>query len=376
MTRFRQYASFEELPAEDRSLFDSAGANSFFSSLWWFEVFAKHALAERDRIRIFSSVVDSESGQPLRAALATVERSANPGLLKPRKLSSLTNYYSSLYAPVYEGTNLRRVAQELAEAIAGDTPPWDVIDLKPLDVASPVFTEFRDGLISAGFVVQTYFCFGNWYLDVGGRTYREYFDGLRSSVRNIAKSKNKKIERSGRVRCEISGGIEGLETRIAAYNQVYEASWKLPEPYPKFIPGLIRTCATQGTLRLGLAYVDDEPAAAQVWIVHSGVASIYKIAYNQKFKELSVGTYLMTKMMEHVIDVDRVNEVDYLTGDDGYKKDWMSRRRERWGILAMNPRTIHGVLAIVRHAGGRAVKRAAVSLVDRFQRREKLQSTT
>ena len=35
------------------------------------------------------------------------------------------------------------------------------------------------------------------------------------------------------------------------------------------------------------------------------------------------------KLMRHVIDVDQVREVDFGSGDDAYKKDWMSDRRER-----------------------------------------------
>jgi hypothetical protein len=46
----------------------------------------------------------------------------------------------------------------------------------------------------------------------------------------------------------------------------------------------------------------------------------------------------------------------------------MSQRRERWGILALNPCTPRGVLAIARHIGGRTAKRVAVSLAKPFQR--------
>jgi hypothetical protein len=290
-----------------------------------------------------------------------------------RKLSSLTNYYSPFFSPhlsVSTAPN-RGTLRALARAVAEERPHWDVIEIKPLDVNSETFSALVEEFKAVGFVVQTYFSAGNWYEPVKGRSYREYFEDLRSSVRNIAKSKNKKIERSGRVRCEIISGTEGLEAGIAAYNKVYAAGWKVPEPYSQFVPGLIRTCAAQGKLRLGLAYMDGEPAAAQVWIMHSGVASIYKISYDQKFRDLSIGTYLTTRLMEHTIDVDRVDEVDYLTGDDSYKRDWMSQRRERWGILALNPRTPRGALAILRHVGGRAVKRAALSLAEHFPRREK-----
>jgi CelD/BcsL family acetyltransferase involved in cellulose biosynthesis len=67
--------------------------------------------------------------------------------------------------------------------------------------------------------------------------------------------------------------------------------------------------------------------------------------------------------MEHVIDRDKVSVVDYLTGDDGYKKDWMTHRRERWGIVAFNPRSLRGLLRAARHFGGRATRGIAKRVI-------------
>lgn len=53
----------------------------------------------------------------------------------------------------------------------------------------------------------------------------------------------------------VAGGSD-LDSAIADYELVYAASWKVPEPYPRFLPGLIRTCARMGWLRLGLLYVE------------------------------------------------------------------------------------------------------------------------
>jgi CelD/BcsL family acetyltransferase involved in cellulose biosynthesis len=146
------------------------------------------------------------------------------------------------------------------------------------------------------------------------------------------------------------------------YARIYASSWKTPEPFPQFIDGLARACAEAGWLRLGIVYIDEQPAAAQIWIVTGGIATIYKLAYDERYARLSLGTILTAHLMEQVIDADKVHEVDYLTGDDAYKKDWMSDRRERWGIVAFNLRRPWGALAAMRHLSARMVRRAINSV--------------
>jgi len=359
------YERLEDLSGKYESLFAENAQRSFFFSKPWFQNLVDTALDPGDVVRIFALELGDTPGTPA-AALVTRYHSSHGQNYRLRKLSSLSNFYTSLYAPLRSGSSYSPShLGVLATAISSDSLAWDAVDLKWLDHDAPVFSELQSAFREAGLVVQTYFCAGNWYLPVNGRSFKEYFESLRSSVRNIAKSKNKKIERSGRARIEIISSPTGLGPALEAYQRIYASSWKVPEPYPEFVPGLVRTCAEQGWLRLGLVYVDQEPAAAQIWIIHNCTASIYKVAYDKRFADLSVGSFLTTRMMEYALDVDKVREVDYLTGDEKYKQDWMSHRRERWGILAMNPRTVRGALAILRHIGGRAVKRAVQSAIKR-----------
>ena len=355
------FSSFDELPEDGRNLFAAAGRECFFDGLPWFQVFSRYALDAGDEVRIYS-VGDSSRGGEFQLILPMLVRNTPARPWKPRKLSSLSSYYSSLFRPVWNGTVGQQPTEELMRAIARESPRWDQIELKPLDRDSQSFELLVESLQAAGFIVQTYFCFGNWYLKVQDRTYEQYLDGLPSVLKNTLTRKTKKLTKSGRAKIDIMTGGATLEDAIEAYNRVYQASWKKPEPYPEFVPGLIRTCAKTGTLRLGLIHVDGEPAAAQIWIVQDQRALIYKLAYDERFEELSVGTILTAALMKHVIDIDKVAEVDYLTGDDTYKKKWMSHRRERWGILAMNSRTPLGAIAIARHVGGRALKRAVTSM--------------
>ena len=51
-------------------------------------------------------------------------------------------------------------------------------------------------------------------------------------------------------------------------------------------------------------------------------------------KPLSPGTTLTAALFEQVIDRDRVSLVDFGTGDDPYKRDWMELVRPRYRIEA------------------------------------------
>jgi len=359
-----QFDGFEALPADYVALLNDAAERDFFSGFQWFRRLAETTLAPGERVRIYGLEPTEQPGRPL-AALVTRFQPGSRSLFKPLTLHSLSNYYTSLFGPVLRDQHPPGdlIFDQLAAAIYADSPRWDVIDLKPFDVASPVFTGLAQSLQKAGLVVQTYFCFGNWYLPVKNRAYQEYLATLPSAVQNTIKRKQKKLQKPGNTRLEIITGGERLEAAIQGYEKVYAASWKIPEPYPQFIRALIHMCAERDWLRLGLVTVDGEPAAAQIWIVNGGKASIYKLAYDERFTQYSAGTVLTASLMEHVIDVDKVEEIDYLTGDDPYKKNWMSHRRERWGILAMNPRTAPGALAILRNVGGRAAKSAFQKLL-------------
>jgi hypothetical protein len=282
------------------------------------------------------------------------------GLLDPQTVESLTNYYAPHYSPVLAGDGRDAAfSQAVASALWEDRFSWDVIKLQPLDPASPTYVALVHALLQCGMLVQTYFCFGNWYLELDGRSYRDYFEGLPSVLRKNIPYLSRRLEKTARVGVTIVRGESGLEEALDHYERLYAASWRTAEPYPLFIRGLARTAAANGWLRLGLLFLDDVPAAAQIWLVHGGVGYIYKICYDERFAKLSVGTVLTARLMEHVIDIDRVSKIDYLSGDDDYKRNWMSHRSERWGILAFNPTRVKGLAHALRHIGGRFAKRTA-----------------
>ena len=343
------YQHLSELPPDaDRVFSHSAEAGGLFLARPWFDNLAACGLSPDARLRIFGAREQAGAGLALLLLLRQVD-----GRFGLRRLEALANWYSSLYGVLAAPGGARQAQLNLlARAIVAERPRWDVLDLHPLDPADPLFEPLLQALRAAGMATQRYFCFVNWYLAVDGRSYEAYAATLPSRLKNTLKRRGRQLEKSGRAHFGIVTGGAQLEQAIAAYEAVYARSWKTAEPTPAFVPGLIRACAAQGWLRLGIATVDGEPAAAQLWIVCRNVASIYKLAYDERYASLSIGSLLTERLMRHVIDIDQVHEVDYLTGDDAYKRDWMSSSRERCGIVAFNLRSPRGLAEAAMQIGG------------------------
>lgn len=286
---------------------------------------------------------------------------------------ALTNYYASLYSPVVTACgDAARAAASLARSLTQRRRP-PVLQLAPL--SSEDAGVLAGALRREGWFVKRYFCFGNWYLPCAGMDYASFLAGRDSQMRNTLTRKSKKFLADPANRLEIVTSPADVDRAMDAYDRVLHQSWKTPEPYPEFMRGWARICAERGWLRLGIAWAGDVPVAVQFWFIRDGRAYIYKLAYDEAHAKLSAGTILTAHLFRHALDADRVSEIDYLTGDDAYKKGWMTHRRERVGLLVCDLRSPQGVLrAAFEFAGSvrrrlierdTAVKRAARRVMDR-----------
>lgn len=272
-----------------------------------------------------------------------------------KAVGALANYYTTLYAPSLEDDLTSEDLLPLTLALRRSHSGTPAYRFWPMDAVSREFQLLRGALRLAGLRPSQYFAFGNWFLQVDG-DWPTYLKNRSGQLRSTIKRMNKRfVAENGRM--EIIREVADAERGIAAYAAVYASSWKVPEPYVDFVPELIRLCARRGWLRLGLAWIGDQPIAAQLWIVNAGRAHIYKVAYDEAFKAIAPGTLVTALLLEDAIDHDHVTEVDYLIGDDAYKKTWMTHRRERFGLVAYDPATLGGLLGLMRQAGGHAWRR-------------------
>lgn len=221
------------------------------------------------------------------------------------------------------------------------------VELAPLDEALPL----RDAFRNAGWLTFLSPATISWQVATDGMDFDAYWATRPGRLRNTAARKAK------------AGGLEiAIHTRFdetawADYETIYGASWKPDEGSPLFLRALAEQEGAAGTLRLGIASKDGMPVAAQFWLVENGHATIHKLAYAEDAKPLSPGTVLGVEMFRYVLDRDRVKRIDYGTGDDAYKRDWMEERHVLWRLTAFNPRTVSGWAGAARAAFSKLVRR-------------------
>jgi len=339
----RSYPNIVALPPATLQLFQKAEVHYPEFPAGWFANLQQTVFGDDPGVCYY---VAERAGQTV--AILPV-RLARYGIV--RRVEALGNFYTSLYSPILapEATELDLAA--LLQAASRDQGVAHEMRFAPMDPATRTYATTFAALRSIGWMPFRYFCFGNWHLKVDS-DWHNYLDNRPGSLRNTIKRKSKRFAAIGGT-LEIVTSPAQVDAAIADFNHVYARSWKKPEPYPKFVPGLIRWLAEKGWLRLGIARMQDHPVATQLWIVCHGKASIFKLAHDQSCAKLDVGTLLSAHLMAHVIDHDNVQEIDYLIGDDPYKREWMSNRRERWGIVAYNPSTLVGLCLMCYESAGR-----------------------
>ena len=333
------YKSFDDLPAAIAAASAYPQQSNFFLSLDWYRLLYETVLKAGFEPAIFVASADDSIPVALFCAHSK----------KGRELVSLSNFYTMEFGITAGDSSANTAAgiNAIAAGIAATEPRWQALDLRYLIDEYESLELLENALRGHGFHSRRYFQFENWYHNVADTNFDDYYAARSSRLRNTIKRKEKKLNREHEVEIRyFASEADDLDEAIRAFVEIYNQSWKKPEPYPEFIPGLVRLCARLGILRLGVLYINDTAAAAQLWITTEAKTIIYKLAYIDEYSKYSPGSILSRELFRRAIDDDRVAEIDYGVGSDNYKKDWMDGVRRLYGIRAMNRRTAKGLALI------------------------------
>ncbi|WP_144903033.1 GNAT family N-acetyltransferase [Novosphingobium taihuense] len=309
------HASLKEAQADPRVI--AVQGTSPFERLDWLALLADHCLdTGKARIGVASD-----------GTATTVL----PWLDAGSHVAPLANWYNFFVSPLGDMSGLSELVQSLPLGRAMFAP-------MPEEEAQALAAAFR----KAGWITISEPCDANHILCVNGRSFAEYWADRPGALRETVRRKSRKGEVHLRLVTEFS------QTDWDAYEAIYTLSWKPGEGSPAFLRAWAQMESEAGRLRLGLAEIDGQPVAAQFWTVEGGTAFIHKLAHDERFRKQSPGTLLSAAMFEHVIDRDGVSLIDFGTGDDSYKRDWMEQVRIRWRVRAWRKTSVRHWPSLLR----------------------------
>lgn len=307
---------------------EPAPAPSPFDRAQWYALLAETGL---------TPLIATASDASTAAALAL---SQSGGHITP-----LRNWYSFTWRPLApEGPRGDRLLNKIARRLRDRAHR---VTLEPVPDEDGSATRLAQAFRASGWRVEVTRCDANHFLEVGGRSFAQYWATRPGPLRTTFKRK------AGKVSVQVLTHFD--PDAWGHYERIYAASWKPQEDHPAMLRAFAMAEGQTGRLRLGLALLDDEPIAAQFWTVERGTAYIHKLAHLEQHRALSAGTTLTAALFEHVIDRDGVALVDFGTGTQSYKSDWMEATRPRYRIDCIDWRGLRGWVDLAKIAWSRTI---------------------
>lgn len=319
-----EFFMFESAPSALQQMFDSAQRPE--TGWAWFETLARTTLGPGENA-VIAALVDGNG--TIVGAIPLVKTS-------PHSMRGLTSPYTTRFQPPLGGVTQ---AEILGELLAGKI--GGVLRLNSLFAADPAVAALARGLSKGRLFVEQYSHFANWHEEIAD--FSAFWDGRGSRLRSTIKRKSSALARKSRICFRFVDLTHEHRSGAAIYDAIYEKSWKAPEPHAGFIPALLEKMGKSGVARLGVATIDGEPAAAQIWLVQAPSGTIFKLAHDPKFDQFSPGSLLTHWLLRELCEKGAVRDVDFGRGNDPYKKDWLHCCRFQQGLVAANPRTVRGL---------------------------------
>ena len=268
------------------------------------------------------------------------------------RAEAMNSWYTLTYRPVFTGEPTDAIKTALLIACARRLKKQvSSITLAPLaaadaDLVCRAFDKAR-------WVANKRETSVNWTVSTSGLSFEEYWAARPGELRSTVKRKQGKFDVQTQVHNKFNS------TAWFIYEAIYEASWKPEEGSMPFLRDMAEEESKAGTLRMGIATIDDAPVAAQLWTVENGRAIIHKLAHLETAAAQSPGSILTAALFEHVIDQDQVDTVDFGTGDDRYKADWMDIRAPLYTVRLFDPLRPAGLFGAIRAGAGSLARRGS-----------------
>lgn len=342
----------------------------FELTLPWLTATKEKMLNKGDELTVHCLYLNKDDQSQLSIAWPLVHNTSD----KKTIIRSLGSFYSAITEPIFFTSDAKEHFHLLLTLIDQHVN-WHSMMIGPVD-ENDVVSKVLPSIFTQCKVFNQ---IDNFYQD-NITSFEEYYKKLPSQLRNTVKRRGKKLAATHRYDIKIISTLAEFTDSFAAYKHIYQQSWKGEEFSFDFIEQVCCVAIKENKLRFGLLFVDDEPAAAQLWFLQTNMpeglsnevyesalcqqsASIFKLAYEPKFKDFSVGSLLSMALSEYVIEHDNATFIEFGMGSEPYKKDWLANKRRRLSFQVFNDKSLVGKLSVLRHITLPKIKQYIQSIV-------------
>lgn len=309
--------SFNELQDDWLALETSANSHPFSAFYWCRNQAQLHTVHGRTTV-----VVSVYDGNHCVAILPLVQHHISRKLqihCLQHLCSAFTDYQDFIVAPTVD-------AQKLFQLCLSLLAESDYANL-PLIFAYPS-EELRQCCASLKHLFRQQLPFNHWRHS----QYKSAAAPLNSKVLREARRRRKKLVQHTDCTILINTALDGdlvdwvLDQNAARFgpNQLTDRANR------NSIQQLLKTY--QSSLHLSVVLIDGLPAAAHLGFIRGTTLQYYLLASDDNFRQYSVGIVLLNEI---ITAHDSVTNIDFLRGDEGYKKDWANTVTTDNGLICL-----------------------------------------
>jgi hypothetical protein len=334
--RVKAYSSLSELPRIYDDFFSRVEKTSVFFARSWFERTSEHFLSSPDLLRLYG-VENEEDVLALFIAVETKEAESRFSTMKLRTLQGCTTTQSFRSSLLIDSSieSDEDLIVALFSFLRGEGLDYQCIDIDLLCLSDARALRWAEAIRSCGLLCHVEQQEWNRYEDVSETPFSKL-------AKKSTRRRERKLAKTVSLRFEMFTSPEDMALAQSAYEDIYRRTWKKPDVGREFAADLIVDFARQNWVRFLVIYADDKPIAAECFFVHAGIANSFRTAYDLGYRDYSVGSIVLQRMIEHVMGQDAVREIDFGPGDEPYKKQWLSKRRKLWRLRAYDERLLMG----------------------------------
>lgn len=328
-------AEFEKLRSEWDAIAEGNGHHVPFLCFDWFKIWLKHFLG---RNRLFILLVYDQDHVICIAPLI-LKNEKFKGIINTKKIELIGNVHSPIRNFIFgefESSKKVDVLQNVFTFLGNRYKDWDLLEMDSIPEELDGVNVIKAAVKLIGLKSKEYFCFNDWTLEDINYSGNEYMSIKPKNLRKELGKRRRRLERNGELRFEIELDQKRYDYYEKVYFEVRKKSWKHPEIDIAFLEDFRRDTFEKGWLRFASLFFNRSPISCHLRLDYKNQVYFLESVYDKEYGEYSPTTILRSELMKYVIDKEKATIIHTVKGDEGYKKDWTPKRRERKGIIIFN----------------------------------------